>query len=83
MPILLFAIREWTKSGLLFRDRIFNKDICKLFFSHFLLLDDIGCDAGGSWDDNVSWGAVDIGFLWGVWMLSGNVGFEQYLTYKI
>ena len=48
MSILLFAIREWTKSGLLFRDCTFSKDIFKLFFSHLLLLSDIGCDTDGS-----------------------------------
>ena len=49
MSILLFAIRECTKSGLLFRDCIFSKDIFKLFFSHLLLSGDIGCcDADGS-----------------------------------
>ena len=48
MSILLFAIREWTKSGLLFRDCIFSKDIFKLFISHLSLLCVIGCDADGS-----------------------------------
>ena len=47
MSMLLFTIREWTKSDLLFRDFIFSKDIFKLFFSHLLLLSDIGCDGDG------------------------------------
>ena len=48
MSILLFAIRECTNSGLLFRDCIFSKDIFKLFFSHLLFLGDIGCDTDES-----------------------------------
>ena len=48
MSILLFAIRECTNSGLLFRDCIFSKDIFKLFFIHLLLLGDIDCDTDGS-----------------------------------
>ena len=63
MSILLFAIREFAKSGLLFKECIFSQDILKLFFSHLLLLGDIGCDT----DEMIKGVGKQsvVGLLWG------------------